>query len=94
VSNATKVTALTARSLVAGRRFKRAAPIYYDDLGRFTFLLPPIDVQARLAQLLDAAAHHISLLYRQVAALRAQKRGLMQKLLTGQWRLPAQEEAS
>ncbi len=68
--------------------------IYYDDLGRFTFLLPPIDVQARLAQLLDAAAHHISLLYRQVAALRAQKRGLMQKLLTGQWRLPAQEEAS
>jgi hypothetical protein len=31
VSNATKVTALTARSLVAGRRFKRAAPINFQN---------------------------------------------------------------
>jgi type I restriction enzyme S subunit len=27
-------------------------------------------------------------------ALKTQKRGLMQKLLTGQWRLPVQEEAN
>lgn len=62
--------------------------IYYDDLARFTFLLPTIDVQARLVRLLDAASHEIALLERQADALRAQKRGLMQKLLTGQWRVP------
>jgi len=66
--------------------------IYYGDLGRFTFLLPPIDVQARLVRLLDAAALEIALLKKHADALRTQKRGLMQKLLTGQWRLPAVEE--
>jgi type I restriction enzyme S subunit len=68
--------------------------IYYDDLGRFTFLLPPIDVQARLGRLLDAVSHEIGLLKQHADALRAQKRGLMQKLLTGQWRLPVQDEAT
>lgn len=62
--------------------------IYYDDLGTFTFLLPPIDAQARLVRLLDIASHEITLLKRHADALRAQKRGLMQKLLTGQGRLP------
>lgn len=61
--------------------------IYYDDLGRFTFLLPPIDVQARLVRLLDAASQELALLRQQAEALRAQKRGLTQRLLTGQWRL-------
>lgn len=67
--------------------------IYYDDLGRFTFALPPIDVQARLVQLLDAASQEIAVLTRYADALRAQKRGLMQKLLTGQWRLPIPKQA-
>jgi type I restriction enzyme S subunit len=35
----------------------------------------------------------LTLLRDQLAALRTQKRGLMQKLLTGQWRLPVQEES-
>jgi type I restriction enzyme S subunit len=61
--------------------------IYYGDLGRFAFLLPPIDIQARLVRLLDAAALEIALLKKHADALRTQKRGLMQKLLTGQWRL-------
>ena len=62
--------------------------IYYEDLGRFAFLLPPIDVQARLTRLLDAASQELEFLRQQAGALRTQKRGLMQKLLTGQWRLP------
>lgn len=61
--------------------------IYYVDLGRFTLMLPPTDVQERLIQVLDAASHEIALLNRNADALRTQKRGLMQKLLTGQWRL-------
>jgi hypothetical protein len=40
------------------------------------------------------AAAAINLLKQQLTALRTQKRGLMQKLLTGQWRLPVQEETS
>jgi type I restriction enzyme S subunit len=66
--------------------------IYYGDLGRFTFLLPPIDVQARLVRLLDAASLEIALLSKRADALRTQKRGLMQKLLTGQWRLSPSKE--
>ena len=62
--------------------------IYYDDLGAFAFDLPPIDVQARIVIFLDSAAQEIALLNQQTKALREQKRGLMQKLLTGLWRLP------
>lgn len=61
--------------------------IYYDDLGRFSFWLPPIEVQAELVKLLDMAAQELELLSMQKNALQKQKKGLMQKLLTGQWRL-------
>ena len=66
--------------------------IYYDDLASFSFELPPIEVQAGIVSFLDAAAREIGLLSQQLAALRTQKRGLMQKLLTGHWRLPTRCE--
>jgi type I restriction enzyme S subunit len=62
--------------------------IYYDDLGRFAFELPPIEIQQGIVSFLDATAHEITLLRKHSEALYTQKRGLMQKLLTGQWRLP------
>lgn len=49
--------------------------------------LPPREEQQRIASALDAAQLEIKLLKEQLALLRRQKRGLMQKLLTGQWRL-------
>lgn len=52
---------------------------------------PPVDQQTQIAKVLDAASAEIDLLKRQHAALRAQKRGLMQKLLTGQWQLPVSD---
>lgn len=61
--------------------------IYYDDLGVFAFNLPPLDVQQRIVNVLDAAVAELVVLGRYVEALKKQKRGLMQKLLTGQWRL-------
>jgi len=67
--------------------------IYYDDLGRFTFPLPPIEVQASVARLLDAAEREIELLTRKAELLKTEKRGLMQKLLTGQWRVPVGKQA-
>lgn len=50
--------------------------------------LPPIDIQFAQAELLDAARTELDLLSRQSGALKIQKRGLMQRLLTGEWRLP------
>lgn len=47
---------------------------------------------ARVSSFIREARGEIALLKKSVAALITQKRGLMQKLLTGQWRLPVQEE--
>lgn len=73
--------------------------IYYDDLAALTVPLPPVLEQRRIVEVLDTVAAEIDALMKYAAALRKQKRGLMQKLLTGQWRLPAtavtpQEQAS
>lgn len=62
-----------------------------DEFLSTTVPLPPADRQTQIAKVLDAASADIDLLKRQLAALRVQKRVVMQKLLTGQWRLPVQE---
>jgi type I restriction enzyme S subunit len=51
--------------------------------------------QALAVSILDSATREIDLLAAQAAALRRQKRGLMQKLLTGEWRVghPHEEAA-
>ncbi|WP_432259053.1 restriction endonuclease subunit S [Cupriavidus sp. TMH.W2] len=64
--------------------------IYYGDLAAFAFDLPPIGEQRRIVEILDAAVLEITMLCRYADLLRKQKRGLMQKLLTGKWRVPAQ----
>jgi type I restriction enzyme S subunit len=53
--------------------------------------LPDIRTQTAIARYLNALREEIDLLGQSVAALKTQKRGLMQKLLTGQWRLPIPE---
>ena len=52
---------------------------------------PPLDEQKRIATTLDTARREIDLHKNQLAALQKQKRGLMQKLLTGKWRVKASE---
>ena len=59
-----------------------------------TVPIPPLEKQHRIAEILDAARSEIDLLKRQADAYRTQKRGLMQKLLTGQWRVNVPEEAN
>lgn len=49
--------------------------------------LPSIEVQEKQAELLDALAGEIAVIGKQLEALTRQKRGLMQKLLTGEWRV-------
>lgn len=55
---------------------------------------PAVDEQKAIAAFLDEAEGEITLLRKYTGALKTQKRGLMQKLLTGQWRLPVHEEAN
>lgn len=52
-----------------------------------TVPLPPLDQQQRIAMILDDAENAISAEEKYLSALKRQKRGLMQKLLTGGWRV-------
>ena len=52
--------------------------------------LPPLGEQKRLAQILRAMDLLIEKETSLLAVLKTQKRGLMQKLLTGQWRVPVE----
>ncbi len=54
---------------------------------------PTIDEQYRIVKVLNACNREIELLIRQRDALKAQKRGLMQQLLTGKKRVKVDEQA-
>lgn len=70
--------------------------IYYDDLADFIFELPPVPEQRRIVDVLDTGRREIALLEQQRDAMSKQKRGLMQKLLTGEWpvSVPTTKEAA
>lgn len=61
--------------------------VSFTDLGAIPFPLPSLDQQKQIATVLNTAQQEIDLLKKQAEAYRKQKRGLMQKLLTGQWRV-------
>ena len=61
--------------------------IYFSDLGEFTFPCPSIEEQQKIAAILDTAQAELTLLRAQRTALDQQKRGLMQRLLTGRLRV-------
>lgn len=65
--------------------------IQKSDIEAFPVVLPDLATQTTIARYLNALREEIDLLGQSVAALKTQKRGLMQKLLTGQWRLPLPE---
>lgn len=68
--------------------------IYYNELARLKLRLPPIDEQKAISEVLNDAEKEIDLTKKKLAALQKQKRGLMQKLLTGKWRLKTGKEVS
>lgn len=57
------------------------------DIQRYLVTFPLISQQKQIATILDTALHEIELLKKQANAYRQQKHGLVQKLLTGQWRV-------
>ena len=54
--------------------------------------LPPLEEQKQIAETLSAAHQEIDLLKQLTEKYKAQKRGLMQKLLTGDWRMKVKDE--
>lgn len=65
--------------------------VSFSDLAAIRIPLPDLTAQTAIARYLSAMRAEIDVLGRSAAALKTQKRGLMQKLLTGQWRLPVAE---
>lgn len=61
--------------------------VSFKDFGAISIPLPSLDKQNAIVTVLNTAQHEIDLLKKQLDAYRRQKRGLMQKLLTGQWRV-------
>lgn len=60
---------------------------YYEDLAALRLKIPPYDEQLAISEVLNTANRVVSLVGEQIEALKRQKRGLMQKLLTGEWRV-------
>ena len=61
--------------------------IYAKDLSKIKLLLPPIEEQTAIAEVLSTADKEIEIAKAKLAAYRTQKRGLMQQLLTGKKRV-------
>ncbi|MGR6036278.1 MAG: restriction endonuclease subunit S [Candidatus Nitrosoglobus sp.] len=61
--------------------------VYASDLKRINIYLPSIEEQNRIVNILSAAQKEITLLKNLADKYCTQKRGLMQKLLTGEWRV-------
>lgn len=69
----------------------RRGSLRWKDFARIHIPLPPVDEQREINAVLDDAKREIALLQAEVKALKTQKRGLMQKLLIGQWRVKPHE---
>ena len=66
--------------------------IQKSDIESFPVILPSLDRQAAISRYLNALCEEIFTLGDYVEKLKEQKRGLMQKLLTGQWRVPVEND--
>jgi type I restriction enzyme S subunit len=81
-----------SRLINSGVRNDGLLNLYSDDFHSCRVPVPPIDEQRRIAHALTAAKQELGLLEDEIEALTRQKRGLMQKLLTGEWRVNTEKE--
>jgi type I restriction enzyme, S subunit len=65
----------------------RRGSLRWKEFAKLPIPLPPIEEQKQIAAILTTARQEIDLLKKQAEAYRRQKRGLMQRLLTGEWRV-------
>lgn len=67
--------------------------IAFRDFGDMFIPCPPIAEQKSQARAFQAMQHELTLIDAEIEALTRQKRGLMQKLLTGEWRVTPEASA-
>ena len=67
--------------------------VSFGDLGAIPICLPELSVQQNIANTLNTAQQEITLLKKLADQYRTQKRGLMQKLLSGEWPIKNKEAA-
>ena len=79
------------RIVKSGVRNNGLLNIKPDEFMNVTVPIPPFDQQKQFASILNTAGQEIDFLKKQADAFRKQKRGLMQKLLTGRWRVKNKE---
>lgn len=77
--------------LIAGNGSVRIR-IYFKDLAHFKFPLPSVKEQKAILEVLDNANKELKLYEKKLATLKEQKKGLMQKLLTGEIRVNTDKE--
>jgi type I restriction enzyme S subunit len=77
-----------SRLINSGVRNDGLLNLYAGDFFSCKVPVPPAEEQEKIASALTAAKREIALLDSEIDALSRQKRGLMQKLLTGEWRVP------
>jgi type I restriction enzyme S subunit len=80
-----------ARLINSGVRNDGLLNLNIDDFFGCVVPVPPLDQQGRIANLFETAKRELTILEGQLRRLQRQKRGLMQKLLTGEWRVPLRD---
>jgi len=83
---------LEARSSQGNKEGKRRL-LQRDEFASIEYNMPPIETQKEIAQKLSCFRNDIIVSERQIEALTRQKRGLMQKLLTGEWPVQVEDAA-
>lgn len=81
---------LETRSSQGNKEGKRRL-LQRDEFERIEFKLPPREAQREIAAKLRVFRTDLELTEREIEALTRQKRGLMQKLLTGEWRVNSEK---
>ncbi len=76
-----------SRLINSGVRNDGLLNLYAGDFFKCQVPVPPLAKQQEIAATITAANNEIELLDKQIEAVTRQKRGLMQKLLTGEWRV-------
>lgn len=82
------------RQIGLARGQRKARRVHPSDFLASSLRLPPLEMQGEIAAALQAMKKDIETTAGLLAAFKIQKRGLMQKLLTGQWRLNEHKEVS
>ncbi|GAB5531394.1 MAG: restriction endonuclease subunit S [Roseivirga sp.] len=76
-----------SRLAVAVIGIRDGKQVSFEDFGFLSFRFPPLAEQQKIASVLNAAEQELKVLRKKLESMKAQKKGLMQQLLTGKVRV-------